>query len=225
MIRIRKPFDMNTIPRYLHFGHARKQAFTLTELLVTVAIIGTLAALLLPALSRAKSQGRNVVCVSQLRQLGVATRLYAEDNNNKLPAAELLPSDPFNPQRPLPRICDVLAPYVGKLGATNSSAPVFKCPADNDWFFEVEESSYQWDTAINGRRMDLGASMGSFWSSGTTTNGETWSTNGTVVQNAVSIPLLLDYDNFHPRPPQSGKNTVYMDGHAATFELAGIALQ
>jgi hypothetical protein len=155
----------------------------------------------------------------------VATRLYAEDNNNKLPAAELLPSDPFYPRRPLPRICDVLAPYVMKVGATNSSAPVFKCPADNDWFFEVEGSSYQWDTAINGKRMDLGSSMGSFISSTTTTNGETLVTNGTVVQNAAFIPLLLDYDNFHPRPPKSGKNTVYMDGHAAAFELAGITVQ
>lgn len=223
MIHIRKPFDMNTIPRYLHFGHARKQAFTLTELLVAVAIIGTLAALLLPALSRAKSQGRNVVCVGQLRQLGMATRLYAEDDNNKLPAAELLPSDPFNPARPLPRICDVLAPYVGKLGATNSGAPVFKCPADNDWFFEVEGSSYQWNTVLNGKRVDLGAYLGSFGGVSVSNGVVTMQTNVTLVQNGVFVPLLLDYDDFHPRRPKSGKNAVYMDGHAATFEMAGIA--
>src|SRR5262249_49241722 len=118
-----------------------KSAFTLLELLVVIAIIAVLAAMLLPAIGRAKSKAYNTVCVNQLRQLGAATRLYAEDNDNRMPRAEILPTMPIDPQNPLSRICDVLGPYVGKVGGTNSAA-VFKCPTDTLKMFDRQGSSY-----------------------------------------------------------------------------------
>ena len=57
--------------------HQARRGFTLTELLIVIAIIATLAALLLPALGRAKAAGYSAVCKSNLRQLGIALRLYA----------------------------------------------------------------------------------------------------------------------------------------------------
>ena len=60
-------------------------AFTLLELLVVVAVIGLLAALLLPVLARAREASRAAACASNLRQLGLASAIYAVDQNGHLP--------------------------------------------------------------------------------------------------------------------------------------------
>jgi prepilin-type N-terminal cleavage/methylation domain-containing protein len=200
----------------------KSSGFTLIELLVVIAIIGILAALLLPALASGKARARNSVCTNNLRQLGTATRLYSMDNESRLPSAEILPTDPINPASPLPRICDVLASYLDRTPATDTNRmTVFKCPSDNTSLFTTEGSSYEWNADLNGQRIDETRTKNVKLTIADDQTGQVASsTNWALTLPPAETPLLLDYEDFHARPPKSGKNVVYMDNHVAPLDVS-----
>lgn len=62
-----------------------RSGFTLVELLVVIAVLGIMAALLLPALNQAKSRAQTIVCLNNLKQLQICWQMYAEDNDDIIP--------------------------------------------------------------------------------------------------------------------------------------------
>jgi prepilin-type N-terminal cleavage/methylation domain-containing protein/prepilin-type processing-associated H-X9-DG protein len=92
-----------------------RRAFTLIELLVVIAIIAILAAIIFPVFSRAQEQARKSACASNLKQIGLACHMYAQDHDELLPVSDHI-------CQPHPRLLQQLDPYVKNI-------QIFYCPS------------------------------------------------------------------------------------------------
>jgi prepilin-type N-terminal cleavage/methylation domain-containing protein len=191
-------------------GTGPASAFTLIELLVVISIISILAALLLPALSRAKASGQATVCLNNLHQLGITLQVYVGDNNNKLPfMSDIYPG--------------VTNQYPGPdqvLSNTLGNVKVFHCPSDK-WssdkpvpdptkgstFFGQTGSSFAWNTFLNGQDADHFTVLG-------------------LQFDPHQMPLFWDKEDFHAiRGKNKARDFLYADGHIKNLlVLEGISL-
>src|SRR5947209_6690939 len=132
----------------------KPRAFTLVEILIVIAIIAALAALLIPAVSRARAGAARTRCAAQLHDVGHMLQMYFGENRNTLPKVNMMPSlqPPLNGY---PSLVQLLGAY--HRGATRA----FQCPSDQitqpvtnappgfATYFARELSSYYWNEEVS----------------------------------------------------------------------------
>ncbi len=121
-----------------------KLAFTLIELLVVIAIIAILAAMLLPALSKAKSRAQTTACLNNMKQWGIAFRMYTDDNNDFVPEEGNVGTPVVDPVN-VDAWYNSVTPLIGSMTLSNmyrltppnpplpGSQTIFSCPGAPDY--------------------------------------------------------------------------------------------
>lgn len=147
------------------------RGFSLTELLVVLALIGGLVAIVLPVSRWAVGRSRAAGCLSNLRQIGIGLEAYLQDQNQILPE---LAAGRKSLSEDVPVLDTVLADYL-------PGREVFHCPADHE-IFKKSGCSYLWNTTQNGRHRSRLAFFGE---------------SGQIAR----IPLVTDKEAWHPGDP------------------------
>jgi prepilin-type N-terminal cleavage/methylation domain-containing protein len=193
---------------------ASQRAFTLIELLVVIAIIAVLAGLLLPSLSRAKSKADAIVCIGNLKQWGVATHLFASDNNDLLPQ-DGTPNGTSTAEGwyvDLPRAMG-LPTYLEMPWRTNPAAPLGKtiwhCPSNPRRSNTNNLFHYCLNEHVNGSGSGNQIRLGSLPQPALTV----W-----LFDNG-KLAAVASANNAHTNLHSKGCDFLLLDGHAQRFPV------
>jgi prepilin-type N-terminal cleavage/methylation domain-containing protein/prepilin-type processing-associated H-X9-DG protein len=210
-----------------HFRADAGTGFTLIELSVVTVLIALLAALLLPALNRARNSAKAMACRNNLKQWGLATEIYVADNNDLLPR-EGRP----NPQETRGDLDPTNKAWYIQLPATIGLRPYLVMPWRTNAAAEV--SGTIWLCPSNPRRCDASVSMNNLfhYCLNENVNG-TGSNNVARKISAVSRPTatvwLFDSKNLpavgsvnyvHTNLHNLGAQFVFLDGHVRRFKVS-----
>jgi prepilin-type N-terminal cleavage/methylation domain-containing protein len=199
-----------------------KCAFTLVEMLVVIAVIGILAALLLPVLSRAKQSAKRSICLNNLRRINLGLRMYVDDSNDtspKTPSTNGSPSlDSFINFTGYKKL---MKSNVDLNGASSPQDKLFACPADTFYYDLLPHGQGYVPQSIHEQSFSDYSSYA--FNAGTTTNLLGTYTPGlagrkisSIIEPAktvlvAEIPALYPYSWHAPKRPFSVENATFND--------------
>jgi prepilin-type N-terminal cleavage/methylation domain-containing protein/prepilin-type processing-associated H-X9-DG protein len=135
---------------YLNYSTPAKKGFTLIELLTVIAIIGILAAILIPVVGKARESARAAVCMSNVRQVGFGMLMYANDNDGVLPTSggldegEIRATDWILWRQPENQLrYSAIVPYLGG----TFTPEIYRCPSDEN--IANGNPSYRFSYSLN----------------------------------------------------------------------------
>lgn len=194
-------------------GRAPSRAFTLTEVIVVLGVIGVLTAILMPTLKSIRDESRSAVCLSNLKQIHAALETYRQNNNTLLPYAEPLPAPgpeaaPGDDPQPIGGLNNALRLILPKLGDH------WICPAD-----------------YNPASQSIGTSY--FYLAGAGMLAVPFNPQASIADNKLAaaraitaeydagflkdVPLVFDSEDRHVIGTRQPRNGVFIDGRTAAW--------
>lgn len=169
--------------RASHRGRTGDHGFTLLEAFLVVVVLIILFSVAIPSYKRMQATSRSVKCAGNLRQVGVALNLYANEHGSRMP---MMVAARESTEEDVPALDTVLRDYT-------TGEHCFQCPGDHQRIWAETGTSYFWNSTLNNQMIGNLDFLG-------------------LTKKEVGIPMVSDKENFHESIGDE-VNILYADGH------------